>query len=343
VLGMIGVHLAGTEGGGNLLERSLTGFLALVEPVVGALFCVLVGVSWAIQSERSGTSPHFRPYVVRRALVLGSFGILLHVLLWPTEILLPIALMMAGLLVMQRAGPRTTAGVALLFIAAAPVVTFLFRDHAVTDWAGDGLHLADSEIGWATVRYLLFTGNYPLVSWMAFPLMGSALWRATDGEPSAIRRWGWLALAAVLLSHTAAALAGLRVPALGADLSSGWTPTSARFLITAGGWAIAVIAGLVLWRGKRPMPRGLLPVVLVGRASLSHYVLHIAIAYGALRVWYPAEDWSVAAGALAMVAYLLVTLPLTMIWFRDHRQGPLETLWGRASSRTNPAPARTPG
>jgi hypothetical protein len=124
---------------------------------------------------------------------------------------------------------------------------------------------------------------------------------------------------------------------------AGW-PTAgllrqAIFLLTAGGGALAVVSAL-LWRwGTAAMPRVIRPLVLIGRASLSHYVLHIVIAYSLLRLQYPDEDWAPRPGLWAMLAYLAIGVPLTAFWFRHHTQGPLEMLWARASRRPGPAPS----
>jgi len=111
------------------------------------------------------------------------------------------------------------------------------------------------------------------------------------------------------------------------------------FLLTAGGGALAVVSAL-LWRwGTAAMPRVVRPLVLIGRASLSHYVLHIVIAYSLLRLQYPDEDWAPRPGLWAMLAYLAIGVPLTVFWFRHHTQGPIEMLWARASRRPGPAPS----
>jgi hypothetical protein len=78
------------------------------------------------------------------------------------------------------------------------------------------------------------------------------------------------------------------------------------------------------------------PVVLLGRASLSHYVLHIAVAYSALRLWYPDEDWAPRPGLWALAAYLVVAVPLAAFWFRRHTHGPFEALLARSSRRPRP-------
>lgn len=340
VLGMIGVHLAGTEGGVTAGERAFTSLLAAVEPTVGALFCLVAGISWTIQAQRVGVTPDFRRYFALRALALAVFGVAFHVLFWSTEILVPFALMMVATLPLLGRGPGRAALAAAAIIAATPLVTFLLGTHAVTDWTEDGLHIADRSFGLVTLRYLLFDGNYPLVGWLAFPLIGMALWSAAACSRARLLRWlVGAALVAAAAQLVAALAAHHGEPGAAARfLAARWTPTSPTFALAAGGWALALVAAL-LWRyGTTPVPRALLPVVLIGRTSLSHYVLHIAVAYAALRVWYPYEDWPVSVGMWATAAYLALGVPLTALWLRRHRHGPLEALWARAARR--PAAAR---
>ena len=177
ILAMLGSHLVGTEGGATALERGVTGLLAAIEPTAGALFCVLAGISWSIQADRIGVTPSFRRYLAGRAVALGMVGVIFHVLFWKTEILVPFALMMALSLVVLGAGARVTAIALLLFLAVTPVVGYLVAPYAATDWLADGLHVADGTVGWVTLRYLFVDGNYPLISWMAFPLMGILFWQ----------------------------------------------------------------------------------------------------------------------------------------------------------------------
>ena len=183
ILGMLGSHLVGTQGGANALERGVTGVLATIEPTVGAIFCVLAGVSWRIQAERTGVTSSFRRYFAVRALALGAFGVAFHVLFWKTEILVPFALMMALSLLLLGAGPRATAIALLMFVAVTPLVERLVAPYAATDWLENGAHASDGTVGWVTLRYLLVDGNYPLISWMAFPLVGMLFWQTARSRP----------------------------------------------------------------------------------------------------------------------------------------------------------------
>jgi uncharacterized membrane protein YeiB len=340
ILGMLGSHLVGTEGGATPLERGVTSLLAGIEPTVGALFCVVAGMSWSIQAERVRVTPQFRRYLAGRALALGVFGVFFHVLFWQTEILVPFAMMMALSLIVLGAGPRATALALLLFLAVTPVVERLVATYAETDWLANGLHAADRTVGWVTLRYLLVDGNYPLISWMAFPLMGMLFWQTARRRT---RTLAWF-FGSSVVAVVAYAIAARTAPAGGAEevrrwVARGWTPTSAIFLLTAGGGALTVVSAL-LWRwGTAAMPRVTRPLVLFGRASLSHYVLHILIAYSVLRLQYPEEDWVPRTGLWAMLTYLAIGVPFTVFWFRHHTHGPLETLWARTSRRPGPAPS----
>jgi uncharacterized membrane protein YeiB len=260
--------------------------------------------------------------------------VVFHVLFWKTEILVPFALMMALSLVVLGAGARRTAIALLLFLAVTPVVGPRRRPYAATDWLASGLHVADGTVGWVTLRYLFVDGNYPLISWMAFPLMGILFWQTARGRA---RTTVWL-LSSLGVAVVAYAIAAYTAPAGGAEavrrwIYRGWTPTSATFLLTAGGGALVVISALLSRWGTAPLPRVLQPLVLLGRASLSHYVLHIAIAYSVLRFWYPNEDWVPRTGLWALLAYLGVAVPLTIFWFRRHTHGPFEALLARSSRR----------
>jgi len=340
ILAMLGSHLVGTEGGATAFERGFTGMLAAIEPTAGAVFCVLAGISWSIQADRVGVTPSFRRYLAGRALALGVFGVLFHLLFWKTEILVPFALMMALSVVVLGARARRTATLLLVFLAMTPVVQRLVAPYAATDWLANGLHVADGTVGWVTLRYLLVDGNYPLISWMAFPLMGILFWQTARDRT---RITGWL-VASLGVAALAYAIAVYNAPAGGAEafrrwIARGWTPTSATFLITGGAGALFLISVLLARWGTAPLPRLLQPLVLLGRASLSHYVLHIAIAYSVLRFWYPNEDWVPRTGLWTLAAYLVIAVPLAAFWFRRHTHGPFEALLARSSRRPNRRPA----
>ncbi|MFI5278978.1 MAG: heparan-alpha-glucosaminide N-acetyltransferase domain-containing protein [Gemmatimonadales bacterium] len=336
VVGMIYMHLVPTEGSASFAGHAWTAAARLLEGKSAALFCLLAGMAWQIQAERSSGSPYYRGYVLRRALALALAGAVFHALVWPTEILLPLALMMVLALWVRRAGPRATAALAVLLVAFAPLVPALLNGRIAADWGPDGTPLADSAPGWATVRYFLLDGSYPVVPWMAFPLVGMLMLGGGLPQLARARRWFWIALAVAIPAQIWVRWAGGHEDSLGElapFLLGTWVPTSVPFVLVAGGTAAAVVAGLVWLYRARKLLTFVLPLAMFGRASLTHYILHICVVIVPLRLAWPEEDWPIRVGALAFAAYVAVALPLTVLWFRGRSHGPLEGAWATVSGR----------
>jgi uncharacterized membrane protein YeiB len=116
-------------------------------------------------------------------------------------------------------------------------------------------------------------------------------------------------------------------------LLGSWVPTSVPFVLVAGGAAAAVVSGLAWLHRTRGLPAAVLPLAMFGRASLTHYVLHICLVIVPLRMVWPEEDWPIRVGALAFALYVALALPLTVLWFRRRSHGPLEGAWAAASGR----------
>ena len=106
-----------------------------------------------------------------------------------------------------------------------------------------------------------------------------------------------------------------------------WVPTTLPFLLRIASSGTATIAGLLWWDATRGLPRFTLPLAALGRASLTHYMLHIVAVFAPLRLLYPDEDWPVRVGLCVFFGYLTLAFPLTMLWFRRFSRGPLESLW----------------
>ncbi|XVJ59013.1 MAG: amino acid adenylation domain-containing protein [Tepidisphaera sp.] len=344
VLGMIYMHFVPAEKTEATLASVWTAISAFLEGKAAALFCVLAGIAWEIHAQRAAQSPHGRWYLPRRVLSLLLLGVAFHILAWPTEILVPFSLMMVLALGLRRLGRQTMLAAAVLLLLLAPAVPAFFGHYIESDWAEDGSHLADGSLGWVTVRALLFDGSYPILPWLAFPLIGMLMVPCWKCPPSNKRWFGsavgvYLACQAFVywVDSNAEAMNGLE-----AYLGSTWVPTSAMFVLITGSSAIAIISGLAWLRGaggggvggvggsgERASIQSL--VALLGRASLTHYLLHICIVYLPLRTLLGHEDWSAQVGVWAFGGYVTLAVPLTALWFRRFKRGPVESLWAFAS------------
>ena len=107
------------------------------------------------------------------------------------------------------------------------------------------------------------------------------------------------------------------------------------FARTIGRASLAACYALVvvrIVRDQRELPRWLRPLSDAGRMPLSNYLLQTALAtfifYGwGLGFWNSAGP--AAEVALAVALFVVVQLPLSHVWLKRFRYGPLEYLWRR--------------
>jgi len=254
-----------------------------------AMFTVLVGVSAAAGPARR------LPQVLGRVASLCAVGLPFWIWIWDNDILVPIACMSVAVACGRGRASLTWALIGAM-VAAVPVTTELWGDYAWTEVHGDGTHEANHSLGWHTLRYFALHGAYPLLPWTALPLLGLRF-AAARFDRASLRRW--LALGAL------AAVAGLALDRFGDAAATGlpvhldvtWQPTSVPFLMLWGGASTAALASLYLLDFRHRL------FAAVGRWSLQHYLLHIALVYWPMTRWWPREDWSWATGAVAALGY----------------------------------------
>jgi uncharacterized membrane protein YeiB len=333
LLGMVFLHFVPGEAEGGAVAGACASATELLHGKPAALFLVLAGMSFAIQAARRAGPGSFR-YFARRALALGATGALLWALVWPTEVLLPIALMLPLVVAAARRGPAAALLSAGALLLAVPFAISLWGHLVDVDCLEDGTHLANHEVSLATLRYFLFDGSYPLLPWLAFPLLGAAMVAGGYRDPARARRWFWVVLPLAMGLQILTAWAEADEGPLGEAapwLAATWQPTSVPFALLVGSWAVVVVSACVWWCSSRGLAKPLLAVATVGRASLSHYLLHILLVYAPLRLWWPAEDWSVGVGLGAAIGYVVVAVAASRWWFGEFRRGPFEWALARAS------------
>ncbi len=341
VLGMIFMHFVSAETGQTGIAAIASGLASFLEGKAAALFCILAGMTWELQAQHAKyrTSSRSSWYVLRRALALAVVGVAFHILIWPTEILIPFALMMLISSIVRRYGIHALLQAVSLCLALIPVVLVYFSAYTQTDWNADGSHLTDSELGWATLRYLILDGHYPLVPWLAFPLLGMVLMAKYRDGTRPIKVWFAPSLTITLLAHAYVYWSQSNeetLGTLGPFLTSTWLPTSLPFVLTTGSCAIAIISGIA-WLYEAIQPKNSMAPVrwlsLVGRSSLTHYLLHLCLVYAPLKALLGHEEWSVTIGLWAFAGYIIIAVPLTVLWFRRFHRGPAEAAWGILSGQ----------
>jgi len=256
-----------------------------------AMFTLLVGVSVAAGSRS------WRKTWRRTATLIGV-GLPFWILVWDNDILIPIACMLPVVTWLRSRAAATWVVLAGLLLAV-PLTTWWWGDYAWTEVRDDGTHEANHTFGWHTARYFLLHGAYPLLPWLAFPLLGLRF-AAARGSRRALAGWlfgGCVAMAVALACDRSGDAAAGGVAAM---LDVTWQPTSVPFVWLWGGAACAVVAlGYLLAVRWSVLAR-------VGRWSLQHYLAHLVLVYWPLTRWWPDEDWSWGVGAAAACGYFAV-------------------------------------
>ncbi|MFN7587960.1 MAG: amino acid adenylation domain-containing protein [Planctomycetota bacterium] len=344
VLGMIWLHFVPEpkDGEVGLLAALAQHSIDALEGLPAALFVLLAGMAWSQAGlvDAGGERLHLRPaFVWRRAFALAAIGLPLWQWLWPNDVLTPMAMMLVLSSWLLARGRLFVTVVVAAMTAAAPVLVTLAQPIVQADWLDDGTHRANHEVGLATLRWYTFDGTYPLLPWLVLPLLGALLAIGGRGDASRWRRWIWCSLPLPAIAYGLDAFAHAYADELGdvaAPLYIEWQPTSVPFLLRNGGLAVATVAFLLWWQLRRGLPRWTAPFALIGRASLTHYLLHIALVYEPMRHEWPNEDWGVAVGLQAALGYAVLAWPLSWLWFRWARRGPIEALLARLAGPTRP-------
>ncbi|MFC6065426.1 DUF418 domain-containing protein [Streptomyces ochraceiscleroticus] len=353
VLGMYAAHLGPDPSVGGWL-----GFL--METAYGrasALFALLAGFSLILltgrpypRTGRAGRQAMGR--VVIRAAVLFAMGIALILLNTEIDVILACyALLFLLALPLHRLRAASLAAIAAASTLVLPQLLYVVNLSIDNGSWADAVIARDPLAGITDsdgVLDILFTGAYPVLTWLPFVIAGMAVARldlanaairvrlALTGCALAVLGYGgsWLALHLVPNAYAAIA-AGTDGP----SPSSAWwseqvgepTDTFREWLLVAAphsqttpsilgnaGVALAVLAGCLIAVDRLPrLPRLATPVTAIGMMSLTSYVLHVVAIWA---LWGEGLPGSLPALIGISVAVML----LAVGWTRLFRRGPLE-------------------
>jgi uncharacterized protein len=320
------------------------------------LFSLLFGIGLAMQLDGVGSTAR----VVRRLAVLAAIGALHVTFAWWGDILLFYGVLGLATVAVRLWSPRRLlrgaamlALVPLLLAWAAALLAGVGNGGAFleTGTTTDPIRAAyhrDHEAALAVVRVgtwpeqvvarwsdyglaaLSTTASGLLALVLALQWLGLAAWRGGWLRTEARPRWRRLAIVAVPValvanaSYAALALAG---DPLALDLD--YARRTTAFVLGAASGCVA-IAAVAAWAFVAGGP-GVTALAAVGRTALSNYlfqsVVFTVIAYGL--GGYGRIGW---AGGLGLaVATFALQVPLSLLWLRRFRFGPVEALWRAAT------------
>ncbi|MCX4911120.1 DUF418 domain-containing protein [Streptomyces sp. NBC_00878] len=357
VLGMYAAHVGPEPSVGGPL-----GFvLELARGRSSALFALLAGFSLVLitgrarpRTGRAGRQAVGR--IVIRSAVLVVLGFALTALDTDVEVILAFyGLIFLVVLPLYRLRARTLAIIGAASALVMPQVLYVIRQSI------DNGDRADTVIRWDPLARisdtdglveLFFTGEYPVLTWMPFMIVGMAVARldlgrarirtrlALVGGGLAVLGYGlsWLALRLVPDAYATVAAA-----TDGDSAASAWWsdtvgyPTDgapAAWLLVAAphsqttfsilgntGVALLVVAACVAVTARMPrVTRLATPVAAVGMISLTAYVLHI------LAIYVVGMEEETVPALVALLVFIATALLLATVWTRRFRRGPLEYL-----------------
>ncbi|MFJ3640569.1 DUF418 domain-containing protein [Streptomyces sp. NPDC090108] len=333
-----------------------------------ALFAVLAGFSLVIitgrprpRTGRAGRQAVAR--VVVRAVLLMALGYVLTDLDTDIDVILSFYGLLFLLVVpLYRLRAATLAVVAAAGALVMPQVLFVVRRSAEAgDWADavvahDPLARITGTDGFVE---LLFTGEYPVLTWLPFIVAGMAVARLELGR-ARVRRLltltgGALAVAGyggswLALHLVPRALSAVSAATDGGSASSAWWSdtvgdpdgrTPVAWLLVAAphsqttfsvlgntGVAVLVVAGCLTVVERLPgLTRTAAPVAAVGTMALTVYVLHIVALWCLDGVWYvPAIDSDTMSALPVLLCFIGAAVLLATAWKCLFRRGPLEYL-----------------
>ncbi|MEU9189047.1 DUF418 domain-containing protein [Streptomyces sp. NPDC048484] len=365
VFGMYAAHVGPEPTVGGPL-----GFLAeLARGRSSALFAVLAGFSLVLitgrpqpRTGRAGRQAAGR--IVVRALILIAAGYALTALDTDVDVILAFyGLIFLIILPLHRLRARTLAILAGASALLMPVLLYVIQ-RAVQggDWAdmviaADPLARVSETDG---LLELLFTGEYPVLTWMPFMITGMAVARldltqgrirnrlAATGGGLAVLGYGGSWLALNFIPHARATVAAATD---GTGTASAWwsdtvgyptDETPAAWLLVAAphsqttfsilgntGVALLVVAACVTAAARMPrLTRLARPVAAVGMIALSAYVGHI------LAIHQLGMEEDTGPALIALGGFIAAAMLLATIWTRYFRRGPLEYLLHHATRVT---------
>lgn len=353
IVGMMSVHLLGPIAQDPERSGIVAGIARLADAIgdgnASTLFAVIGGGSLVLASRRRlerGERGRAVAAVLVRGACVTALGLVLE--LAPSTVIVVLvpfglAMMITAPLLLVPSGVLLALG-GVLVVLGRPLAAAV--PGAVEFGAVTLLSLEDPA---GLLRGIVLTGQYPLITWVPYLLLGVVLMRAllrgaqSDEAAGTSRRAVLLGAAAAMLGHTLPLLAG----ALGHSAPGSWytaaphTGTVADMLATAG-LATALI-GAATWclPAERPL-RGTAGAALrsAGAAPLSIYVGHVLLTGIALILavlvtggelttmpWY-------VAGLGVLGLHVLLALGLGALLAARGSRGPLEALIARIVRRS---------
>lgn len=317
IVGMIASHVA-------LIP--IPGLSLLVDGPPAALFAILGGAS-AVLATRGLTVKHGRRGAMASLGVRGAVLIVLGVLLQNvpapvTIVLVPFGVTMLLLPLFLQLRSRILVVIVAVLAVAGPLANHAVRSALALDTIGE----LSFDSPWRFLHSVMFTGTYPVVTWLTYALVGVVLIRVLLGarEQGSLRVIGrrllWSGLAASVLA-SAVSIVQVQMSLVPRLADQGLDPLSIHLLAMIQSFGGPLGGGLdaLLIAAPHSGATG----DLVRTTGLSLAVVGLLVARGATKGTSSSVPGRLprAAGAAPLTLYVSHVLLLGLLWWATPTSG----------------------
>lgn len=326
-------------------QSSIGQFLSLFSGNSSTVFVILAGMGIALMSNQDEYSPiektKLRSTILKRAAFLFVFGLLLNII-WPADILHFYGWYMfivAFLLFLKRRYFIWLAIFsALIFHVLVLVIPF------ETGWDFEAMKYEDFYTINGFVRNTVYNGWNSIFPWIAYFFLGMYLGRLNWTTIKIQRTIFFIGL---LLYLTVSIIQfSSKKMAISEELklfiNADYLPPFFPFIVSTAGFGLMIISGFMHLGTKIGEHKVAKNLATTGQMTLTHYVAHITIGmmmFSVLAGKKISEDINTMEPIkpiyilLFSIAYFILSYYFSILWTKHFRNGPLETILRKISTR----------
>lgn len=342
ILGMMIVHFSEVLAGVKWPPSLLKDVMGLLDGRAAATFVVLAGVGVALRSRRALESNdpeairRVRSVLLKRGVFLLVVGFV-NLVIWPGDIL-----RVYGITFLIAAWCFGRADRVLLAISAFFILGFIVLlgvlDYS-KHWNWDTLEYHHLWSASGVIRNLFYDGYRSVFPWAGFLFFGIWLGRRGLRDPSVRRRlifWGAgiavsteIASRLLVRAFSSGYVGPLTKEAVATLFGTVSMPPLPMFLLASGGMAVALIVLCIEVAERWPTNWLVKSLAATGQLAFTWYMAHIILGLGTIDALGLTGSKSLGVGMLTGFTFFVLTVPLSVVWKKKWKTGPLEGLMRR--------------
>lgn len=342
ILGMMVVHFSEVLAGVKWPPGFLKNVMGFLDGRAAATFVVLAGVGVVLRSRRALESKdpeairRVRSVLLKRGLLLLVAGFV-NLVIWPGDILRVYGITFLIATWCFDLGDRVILAISTFFVVGFIVLLGLLDYSKHWNWETMEYHHLWSASG--VIRNLLYDGYRSVFPWAGFLFFGIWLGRRDLRDPSvrqSLILWGaGIAVSTEIVSRllmrifSSGYVGPLNKETITTLFGTVSMPPLPMFLLASGGMAVAVVVVCIEVGEHWPTNWLVKSLAATGQLAFTWYMTHIVLGLGTIDALGLTGSKSLGVGMLTGFMFFAVTVPLSVLWKKQWKTGPLEGLMRR--------------